>query len=227
MAAKYVTGINTSDGVKKYDYNALASKPEALKNPNTLTFTGAVRECYDGSEDVVIDIPSYTLPAAGEELGGVKSGGDVTITDGVIRVNVNSLLDFLHPIGSIYMSVVATDPADLFGGTWERIKDTFLLATGDTYAAGSTGGESAHKLTTDEMPYHTHAEFFYAEGMGDLTVPGGTVRIPGETGFLFSMSETPNASRGVLGETAGVGGDPLSHNNMPPYLAVYVWKRTA
>lgn len=138
----------------------------------------------------------------------------------------NSLLDFLHPIGSIYTSVVDTDPTALFGGTWERIKDTFLLTAGDTYAAGTTGGEAEHTLILDEMPYHYHAEFFYAEGVGELTVPGGTARIPGETGFLFSTSETPNASRGVLGDTSGVGGDQ-PHNNMPPYLTVYAWKRIA
>ena len=63
-----------------------------------------------------------------------------------------ALLDMAHPIGSIYRSVNATNPATLFGGTWEQIKDCFLLSAGDTYAAGSTGGEATHKLTVAEMP---------------------------------------------------------------------------
>ena len=59
-----------------------------------------------------------------------------------------TLLDYAHPVGSVYISTAATDPADLFGGgTWERIKDVFLLAAGDTYAAGASGGEAAHTLT--------------------------------------------------------------------------------
>ena len=65
-------------------------------------------------------------------------------------------VDDIYPVGSIYMSVNATDPARLFGGTWERIKERFLLGAGDTHTAGSTGGEFEHKLTVDEMPKHTH-----------------------------------------------------------------------
>lgn len=51
----------------------------------------------------------------------------------------NNIFSLVYPVGSVYMSVDAADPAGLFGGTWERIKDTFLLAAGDAYAAGSTG----------------------------------------------------------------------------------------
>ena len=52
------------------------------------------------------------------------------------------VIGMIYPVGSIYMSVNATSPASLFGGTWEQLKDRFLLAAGDTYAAGSTGGEA-------------------------------------------------------------------------------------
>jgi hypothetical protein len=62
----------------------------------------------------------------------------------------------MYPVGSIYMSVSSTSPATLFGGTWEQIQDTFLLAAGTTYTAGTTGGSSSHILTTDELPSHTH-----------------------------------------------------------------------
>ena len=62
----------------------------------------------------------------------------------------------MYPIGSIYRSVKSTDPSELFGGTWELLKDVFLMAAGDSYPAGSTGGEAEHALTVDEMPNHTH-----------------------------------------------------------------------
>lgn len=63
------------------------------------------------------------------------------------------LLD--HPVGSIYMSMNATEPSVLFGGTWERIKDRFILAAGDSYETGATGGEAEHKLTLTELPDRT------------------------------------------------------------------------
>ena len=66
------------------------------------------------------------------------------------------MLDNVYPVGSIYMSVNNTNPSTLFGGTWQQIQDRFLLAAGATYAAGATGGEATHTLTTDEMPAHSH-----------------------------------------------------------------------
>ena len=119
----------------------------------------------------------------------------------------NTLLSAMYPIGAIYMSVVSTSPATLFGGTWSQIKDTFLLACGDTYANGTTGGEATHTLSVDEMPAHTHSTGAALAGSSNMGFPGG----------------------GVLNITTVTGstGGGLAHNNMPPYLAVYTWKRTA
>ena len=66
--------------------------------------------------------------------------------------NIKDIINIVYPVGSIYMSVNDTDPSLLFPGTWERIKDRFLLASGDTYSAGSTGGEATHVLTVSELP---------------------------------------------------------------------------
>lgn len=121
---------------------------------------------------------------------------------------IQTALNNLHPVGSIYISVAATNPGTLFGGVWQRIQDTFLLAAGVGYPAGSTGGEPQHILTVDEMPAHKHSL-----GYGANTT-GGTVEIP-----VVSATRTS-------AETTSVGGGQ-PHNNMPPYLAVYVWQRTA
>ena len=118
-------------------------------------------------------------------------------------------VDGIFPIGSIYMSVNETDPKDLFGGTWERIKDTFLLACGDTYANGATGGEATHKLTIEEMPSHNHDVNF-----DQIWSWGGTT----------SLATTKGGPYGSGGYVKNAGGNQ-PHNNMPPYLAVYVWKR--
>lgn len=121
----------------------------------------------------------------------------------------STTLDKVYPVGSIYMSVSATSPATLFGGTWEQLKDTFLLACGDTYENGATGGEAEHTLTVDEMPSHNHS----------YTIRGNSA--PTGTGNKWSYWE--NSASATTGST---GGDQ-AHNNMPPYLAVYMWKRTA
>ena len=66
------------------------------------------------------------------------------------------LSDIIYPVGSIYISVNSTNPSVYFGGSWEQIKDRFLLACGDTYNNGIFGGEAKHKLTVNEMPSHSH-----------------------------------------------------------------------
>ena len=104
----------------------------------------------------------------------------------------------------------ATDPGTLFGGTWQRIQDRFLLCAGTSYAAGSTGGEATHTLTLNEMPSHTHGL-----GFGIYNNEGGR----GSLGCTTFMQR-------IQGETEAEGGGQ-PHNNMPPYLAVYAWKRTA
>lgn len=124
-----------------------------------------------------------------------------------------------YPVGAIYISVDSTDPSTLFGGTWERIEDTFLLAAGSTYAAGSTGGEATHKLTVNEMPEHWHQ-----------------LRFAGNTAEIWQLStkfQSGSASQIISYGTGRAGvditgsGGSAAHNNMPPYLAVYVWRRTA
>ena len=126
------------------------------------------------------------------------------------------LLDAFYPVGSIYQSVNSTSPATLFGGgTWERIEDKFLLAAGGTYAAGSTGGEAEHKLTVEEMPSHHHTVVGYSESGNNY----------GDIGANLSY-DYHNSVKGWGGTTSNTGGGG-AHNNMPPYQAVYVWKRTA
>lgn len=131
----------------------------------------------------------------------------------------------MYPVGSIYQSVLPTDPSELFGGTWQMLKDVFLMAAGDKYAAGSTGGEAEHVLTVDEMPNHDHPLESIA-GTDDMNF------INGSGSFLLQNSDTtigwPTAKYAEMkyGNTGSSGGSK-SHNNLPPYLAVYTWVRTA
>lgn len=116
-----------------------------------------------------------------------------------------------YPVGSIYMSVNSTSPASIYGGTWEQLKDRFLLGAGSTYTAGNTGGAATHKLTINEMPAHTHS-----------TYSNDGRRCPDDgVEWRYQGMDTS-----TYRETAAEGGG-AAHNNMPPYLVVYMWKRTA
>ena len=130
----------------------------------------------------------------------------------------------IYPIGSIYMSINETNPSELFGGEWERIKDTFLLASGDTYEGGSTGGEATHTLTTDEMPSHTHTQNAHSHTIGSLK----RYDISGNGGAAVGdgYGNTNNYKTGSTTATNQNTGGGQAHNNMPPYLTVFMWKRT-
>lgn len=117
-----------------------------------------------------------------------------------------------YPVGAIYLSVTDANPAALFGGTWERIGGRFLLGADTTYTAGSTGGEAEHTLTADEMPRHNH-DVDNLNASGNAT-PFMTVQAQDKRGFGGNV------------QTMYAGGGK-AHNNMPPYLAVYMWKRVS
>lgn len=148
----------------------------------------------------------------------------------------------VYPIGGIYISLNSTNPSTIFGGTWEQIQGRFLLGVSSSYPVNQTGGEETHTLTVNESPAHTHTRgtmnitgsfygdsvsrdvnitrtgaFYDAGGIGHFGAPQDW-NLP--NGFKF------DASRSWTGETSSSGGGQ-AHNNMPPYLAVYMWKRTA
>lgn len=130
------------------------------------------------------------------------------------------IFNMIYPVGSIYISVSENNPSTLFGGTWERIEDRFLLAAGSSYSVGATGGEATHTLSENEMPRHQHALDMYLEGWG-TTVEKVTNSLPYGR---YTNIDVKTAYQYNSGTYKG-GGE--AHNNMPPYLAVYVWKRTA
>ena len=135
--------------------------------------------------------------------------------------NILDIIDMIYPVGSIYMSVNNVNPANLFGGTWEQIKDKFLLSAGDTYSAGNTGGNATHTLTTAELP----------KNIGNFVALRWASNV-GESG-AFSYVQRHADQGGVSGGTNWgdalytLSGGGQAHSNMPPYLTVFVWKRTA
>lgn len=152
--------------------------------------------------------------------------------------------DTIYPIGSIYLSVNNTNPGTMFGGIWEQIKDKFLLASGDNYTNGTTGGEASHILTVGEMPRHNHIfSQTSCSNSGDHTHVVGADKDGGAGSNRYTVHITSNNTaigQGFSPISGGAGnhthsitgnisekGDNLSHNNMPPYLAVCIWHRIA
>lgn len=137
-----------------------------------------------------------------------------------------------YPVGSIYMSVISTSPADLFGGSWTRISGRFLLGLGSNTAntitsygslpAGAInrttvqeqGGEVTHKLTISEMPAHSHNYKDYYNVLSGAT--GNSAR--------KVVAYEPEAN--LTDQSTAISGSGTTHNNMPPYFTVYMWRRT-
>lgn len=134
-----------------------------------------------------------------------------------------------YPVGSIYMSLNPTDPSQLFGGTWQPLDEgRVLIGANSTYPVNSTGGEATHTLTIDEMPQHTH----------------GLINLDNESGWVLgALDRQTNGTQYTGGLSGGnlwndmywslsenyitFTGNNQPHNNMQPYLAVYMWYRTA
>jgi len=170
-----------------------------------------------------------------------------TICDANGKVPVARLVDAIYPVGSIYMSVSSTSPQSLFGGTWVQLKDRFLLGAGSTYSNGSTGGSKdaiivSHTHTTVSAGSHDHScssggahshgynspsnrsgDYLSESSNGTAWRGSGDGWTTGEAG---SHSHTIG-SGGSHSHTVNSTGSSGTDKNMPPYLVVYMWKRTA
>ena len=154
--------------------------------------------------------------------------------NGTLKVNNTNIFDLIYPVGSIYMSVNSTSPEVLFGGTWEQIQGRFLLGMSSSYPAGSTGGEATHTLTDSELPLHGH----YLGQQGNTSRMLPTNNSTNDPSHEYYVTEVESSGSTYLKPTVTWGGYLIAgaltntpygqaHNNMPPYLSVYIWKRTA
>lgn len=190
---------------------------------NTFSYSASLGEEYDYQNEYEFEVVATDKLMPNTITRTVRKGipiidigeNDVNI-NGEIKVKNIGILNLIYPIGSIYMSINNTSPATLFGGTWEQLKDRFLLGAGSTYSNGTTGGESTHTLTVDEMPSHNH----------QLAGKKGTSGTPGfPTGSIAAYND--GIGEGWWVQPTELTGGGKAHNNMPPYLAVYMWKRVA
>ena len=131
---------------------------------------------------------------------------------------IRSVLDFFYPVGSIYISTSSTfNPQTAWGGTWKKTADgRCLIGASDKYPLRSTGGEAEHTLTVNEMPIHRHTSS-RINWYNDLQTYGISVNIVAKSNLKVDGPDT----------NTSYTGNSKAHNNMQPYLAVYIWERTA
>lgn len=150
----------------------------------------------------------------------------------VDNVSKADILSAVYPVGSIYISVNETNPGTLFGGTWEAFGQGRTLigagtgndgSTSLSFTAGETIGEYNHKLTTNEIPTHTHKPTEW----GLIIAQGGnsgefSLNDIGTNGNVNYFKHDKDQNR----YTSYVGGSK-SHNNIQPSIIVYMWKRVS
>ncbi len=272
-----------------------------------VNFNYAGSSSKGGSATSAVKLDTATAGTAAKPVyftGGkpeVVTSIDSSLISGIKPANLDktAMLDYLYPVGSIYISVSSNNPSTHLGGTWEQIKDRFMLAAGTTYAAGSTGGSatvshthtvtgtnSAVTLTSSHIPQHTHT---FSGTAATITVTGGShshtifantngspdgqgdhnastgpnrywngAKVQNQNGSVYSNpysgSNTSNTKpltdvsgslslsgsytpKGTLSSYGSASPSSHTHtfsgtaastsvSNMPPYLVVYVWKRT-
>ena len=197
-----------------------------------------------GSVSVYAGTKMYASDVSINTPTGSNLGSDATLQNSLdelysiadkydeLKTEINSLknntltLDKIYPIGSIYISTsitTASDVAKKFGGTWETYgsgRTIIGAGTGtdsnslsQTFKAGETGGEYKHTLTISEMPSHNH---------NVLTVANNTST--GSNQALYYNWSNIVGTTGLLSSTT-VNGGSKSHNNIQPYITVYMYKR--
>lgn len=199
--------------------NEVCAMARTLKDKGVTPYTYAVEAGYTGTEEAlrqkllrpyapVARTPDMVLPVG-------------LAPDGRLFISPVAVSELLYPVGSLYITRKSTNPAGLFGGAWIRIRDCFILAAGDTYPAGSTGGEASCTLTEAQLPAHSHGVY---AGSGFPIKNSETAAGAGGEAFNANRSKPLWSETGIVTDSAG---GAQAHNNMPPYLACYIWERIA
>ena len=209
---------NLIDAIPKFDIEVVQNLPISNISPTTVYLVPSQSESSDIYKEYIYVNNNWEL------LGIQKSDLSNYYTKSETNSLVNGMINVIYPVGAIYMSVNSTSPATLFGGTWEQLSNRFIVGVGSNYSAGTTGGSSTHyhttgdhTLTVNEIPNHDHS-----------------VWLRTDSGIATTVSYVAENGKAMISSVNSTGGDqPHNHgntsseSNLPPYLAVYMWKRTA
>ena len=205
-----------------------------LENGSILTYLPVIGSPRVGDTGVLLYLDDEKNNQIIITNGGDSGGGSTSVSWGNIlnkpstfppsnhthlSSDVTDLIDVIYPVGSIYMSVNSTSPQTLFGGTWEKIEDKFLLGSGATYANGSTGGSADAVVVSHNHSYgHKYV----------ITTSGGPISKVSQAGGTGTKVHNLLQSKdGIYRNKINNSGEDGTGKNMPPYIAVNIWKRTA
>jgi hypothetical protein len=142
----------------------------------------------------------------------------------------------LMPVGYIYISSDPTSPAELFGGTWEALTDRVIVGAGGKYDVNSTGGAETHTLTVNEMPSHNHGSRALTGTLANVMFDDGiSIGANGIASITLARARSWSGAAGSASYRVDINathehdynGGGAAHNNMQPYIAKYMWERTA
>ena len=203
-------------------YTDLTNKPsiptktsDLTNDSNFVASTSLAAVATTGSYADLSNTPNFAAVAT--------SGSYNDLTNKPTIPTLTSIVNLIYPVGSYYWNSNSTDPATLFGvGTWTQITNKFVYAAGGDYASGTTGGEETHTLTVTEMPRHRHELLPNESGSSNIIVThkngweidGGPAQGEGKSVELYLLYSAYSGSSGA-------------HNNMPPYIVAYCWRRDA
>lgn len=198
-----------------------AAAPEDYLSGYEMSYYETVLSRIDNAVLTVADAQGYA-DAAAESANAAAVSAE--------QASAISMADAIacFPVGTILMTATNTNPGTYIGGTWTAIEGSFLLAQSEDHPAGETGGAETVELTEANLPRHMHYTIRMAQGETSPDYLHTVARSD------FTHSQWENARYQLYGVDAEANsgkssyvGSGTAHDNMPPYLAVYVWKRTA
>lgn len=195
-----------------------------LATLNSLTVSGtATFSTVDINGGAIDGTPIGSNSASTVTATTVTASGNINTTGGEVQINGTNIFDKIYPVGSIYINATnSTNPATLLGfGTWSSFGAGRVLVGIDSSdtdfdTSQETGGAKTHTLTTTELPSHTHTHTVQT-GRSFSSSIGNAPVVQGSDNTVLSSSAVTTSSTG--------GGS--AHNNLQPYIVVYMWKRTA
>ena len=224
-------GIATGANKTTVDSALSSTSTNPVQNKVVNTELGKKLSTSGGTMTGVLTTKGIKL-TSGTDYGATLPSSPATNQLFFQTIGSNFVLDNVYPVGSIYMNVNSTNPGTLFGGTWEQIQGKFLLGMSNSYPAGSQGGEATHTLTEAEMPSHVGHMLSNFDSSGFTGRGGDTNSYFFNSNNVAGLTKYNNRPWKIVdgNEIVMVGtsrGEGQAHNNMPPYLSVYIWKRTA
>ena len=197
------------------------------ESPTSSTISGTVVEGIAAlAADVASAVSSAELSASSAAQAAQAA---IAAQEEAEAIAMGDIRNIIFPVGSIVQYTDASiNPGTLIGGTWERIQGRFLFAADDSHAIGSTGGSETVTLTTAQMPRHNHFVISMNKGTTSPDYQHTVARYDREnTSWDDCHYQLNGNSSDANGGKSSYTGSGAAHDNMPPYLTIYMWKRTA